>query len=46
LAEALKFGLSPTIAPVGAGRGASEAPSLRAALKLALAAGPPRARAA
>ena len=46
LAEAAKFGLSPTIAPAGAGRGASEAPNLRAALKAALASDPARARAA
>jgi DNA repair protein RadA/Sms len=49
LAEAAKFGLSPTIAPAGAGRGATESPMLRAALKAALAAAPrseaPRARA-
>ena len=38
LAEAAKFGLAPTIAPAGAGRRATEAPTLRAALKSALAA--------
>jgi DNA repair protein RadA/Sms len=36
LAEARKFGLTPTIAPVGAGRHATEAPTLRQALKAAL----------
>jgi DNA repair protein RadA/Sms len=49
LAEALKFGLTPAIAPTGAGRHATEAPTLRAALKAALGAAPrseARARAA
>jgi DNA repair protein RadA/Sms len=36
LAEAAKFGLTPAIAPAGAGRQASESPTLRAALKAAL----------
>ena len=36
LAEAAKFGLTPAIAPAGAGPGATEAPSLRAALNAAL----------
>jgi DNA repair protein RadA/Sms len=36
LAEAAKFGLVPAIAPIGAGRNATEAPTLRAALKAAL----------
>jgi DNA repair protein RadA/Sms len=36
LAEAGKFGLTPAIAPAGTGRGATEAPTLRAALKAAL----------
>src|SRR5215218_8784894 len=45
LAEAAKFGLTPTVAPAGAGRGASEAATLRAALKAALGA-KPAARAA
>jgi DNA repair protein RadA/Sms len=45
LAEAAKFGLRPAIAPAGAGGGVHEAPTLRAALKAALAA-PPAARAA
>ena len=40
LAEAAKFGLTPTVAPTGAGRGASEAGTLRAALKAALGAAP------
>jgi DNA repair protein RadA/Sms len=40
LAEAAKFGLSPAIAPAGAGRRATEAPTLRAALKAALSAAP------
>ena len=44
LAEAAKFGLRPVIAPAGAGRGASEAPTLRAALKAALAPRPDRSR--
>ncbi len=45
LAEAAKFGLSPVIAPAGAGRGAREVPALRAALKAALGT-PARAQAA
>ena len=45
LAEAAKFGLSPVIAPAGAGRGAREVPALRAAIKAALGA-PAGARAA
>ena len=45
LAEAAKFGLEPTIAPAGAGRQATEAPTLRAALKSALAAPPEAVRA-
>ena len=36
LAEAAKFGLKPTVAPVGAGRGATEAPTLRAGAEGAL----------
>jgi DNA repair protein RadA/Sms len=36
LAEAGKFGLRPVITPAGAGRGATEAPTLRAALKAGL----------
>ncbi len=36
LAEASKFGLSPVVAPVGSGRGAAEAPTLRAALAVVL----------
>jgi DNA repair protein RadA/Sms len=40
LAEAAKFGLTPTVAPTGAGRGASEAATLRAALRSALGAAP------
>ncbi len=46
LAEARKFGLTPAIAPAGAGRHATEAPTLRQALKAALGAAPSRARAA
>jgi DNA repair protein RadA/Sms len=48
LAEAAKFGLRPVIAPVGAGGDASEAPSLRAALKVTLSSsrGSPPARTA
>jgi DNA repair protein RadA/Sms len=38
LAEAAKFGLGRAIAPAGAGRGALEAPTLRQALRAALAA--------
>ena len=45
LAEAAKFGLAPVVGPVGAGRGATEAATLRQALKAALG-GAPRARAA
>ena len=45
LAEARKFGLTPTIAPAGAGGQATEAPTLRQALKVALGAAQ-RARAA
>jgi DNA repair protein RadA/Sms len=45
LAEAAKFGLAPVVAPTGAGRGATEAATLRQALKAALG-GAPRARAA
>ncbi len=45
LAEAAKFGLSPVVAPVGSGRGAAEAPTLRAALA-SLLPGTARARAA
>ena len=44
-AEASKFGLSPVIGPPGAGAGATEAPTLRDALKLALGAGERRAAA-
>jgi DNA repair protein RadA/Sms len=40
LAEAAKFGLTPTIAPAGAGHRATEATTLRAALKAALGAAP------
>jgi DNA repair protein RadA/Sms len=48
LAEAAKFGLRPVVAPAGAGGGASEAPSLRAALKVTLSSsrGSPPARTA
>jgi DNA repair protein RadA/Sms len=45
LAEAAKFGLAPTIAPEGAGRGALEAATVGAALRAALGA-PAHARAA
>jgi len=45
LAEAARFGLAPVIAPAGSGSGA-EAPSLRAALRLALAPVAPARRAA
>ncbi|MGH2967751.1 MAG: DNA repair protein RadA, partial [Solirubrobacteraceae bacterium] len=45
LAEARKFGLDPVVAPVGSGSGATEAPTLRAALKRVLP-GAQRARAA
>jgi DNA repair protein RadA/Sms len=44
LAEAAKFGLSPVIGPVDSG--ATEAPTLRAALRAALPAQPRAARAA
>jgi DNA repair protein RadA/Sms len=40
LAEAAKFGLEPVIAPAGSGRGAAEAPTLRAAVRAALPAAP------
>jgi DNA repair protein RadA/Sms len=45
LAEARKFGLADVVAPRGAGAGAGEAPTLRAAVRAALPAAP-RARAA
>jgi DNA repair protein RadA/Sms len=45
LAEAGKFGLAPVIAPTGSGDQATEAPTLRAAVRAALP-GVPRARAA
>jgi len=45
VAEAARFGLAPVIAPAGSGSGA-EAPSLRAALRLALAPVAPARRAA
>ena len=45
LAEAGKFGLRPVIAPQGAGTGAAEALTLRAAVRLAMP-GAPRAKAA
>jgi len=45
LAEARKFGLGPVIAPAGSEGGATEAPTLRAALRAALPQ-QPRARAA
>jgi DNA repair protein RadA/Sms len=44
LAEAAKFGLAPVVAPRGAGAGATEAPTLRAAVRAAL--GAARAEAA
>jgi hypothetical protein len=44
LAEAAKFGLAPVIGPVDSG--ATEAPTLRAALRAALPAQPRAARAA
>jgi DNA repair protein RadA/Sms len=44
LAEAAKFGLTPVIGPVDSG--ATEAPTLRAALRAALPAQPRAARAA
>jgi DNA repair protein RadA/Sms len=40
LGEAAKFGLRPVIAPTGAGRGASEAATLRLALRAALGSAP------
>ena len=40
LAEAAKFGLRPVVAPAGAGRGASEAATLRQALRGALGSAP------
>ena len=43
LAEARKFGLGPVIAPAGSEGGATEAPTLRAALRAALPQRAPRA---